>query len=166
MLSINFDCVDIANRLKKLNVNKSEGPDGIHPRVLSENSDVLAYPLKLLFEKSFSLNKLPLDWRSGNITTIFKKGSRLDVGNYRPVSVTCICCKIIESIIRDFITEHLIRNKVFSNKQFGFIKGRSTVLQFNLRLWICGLNLWNQVAKLMSFILTLKKPSIKFHIKD
>ena len=129
MSSINFDCVDIANRLKKLNVNKSEGPDGIHPRVLSENSDVLAYPLKLIFEKSFSLNKLPLDWRSGNITTIFKKGSKLDAGNYRPISVTCLCCKIIESIIRDFITEHLIRNKVFSNKQFGFIKGRSTVLQ-------------------------------------
>ena len=41
----------------------------------------------------------------------------------------CLCCKIIESIIRDFITEHLIRNKVFSNKQFEFIKGRSTVLQ-------------------------------------
>ena len=73
MSSINFDCVDIANRLNKLNVNKSEGPDGIHPRVLSENSDVLCLPFKLLFEKSFSLNKLPFDWRSGNITTIFKK---------------------------------------------------------------------------------------------
>lgn len=129
MSDINFDCDDIAKRLKKLNVNKSEGPDGIHPRVLSENSDVLAYPLKLIFEKSFSSNKLPLDWRSGNIATIFKKGSRLDAGNYRPISVTCICCKIMESIIRDNITAHLISNKVFSKKQFGFIKGRSTVLQ-------------------------------------
>ena len=44
--SISFDCVDIANRLEKLNVNKSEGPDGIHPRVLCENSEVLAYPFK------------------------------------------------------------------------------------------------------------------------
>lgn len=42
MSSIFFDRVVIAKRLKKLNVNKSEGPDGIHPRVLSENSDVLA----------------------------------------------------------------------------------------------------------------------------
>jgi len=45
---------------RKLNVNKLEGPDDIHPRVLSENSHVLAYPLKLIFETSFSLRKLPL----------------------------------------------------------------------------------------------------------
>jgi len=69
-----------------------------------------------------------VDRRSGNITTIFKKSSRLDTGNYR-VSITCICCKIIEFIIRDYITTHLINNKLFINKQFGFIKGRSTILQ-------------------------------------
>ena len=147
MSEINFNCVDIACRLKKLNVNKSEGPDGIHPRVLAECFEVLAYPLKLIFEKSFSLNKLPLDWRSGNITTIFKKGSRLDACNYRPVSLTCICCKLIESIVRDHITEHLISNKVLSNKQFGFIKGRSTVMQLLkvMDMWTESLELGGQV---------------------
>ena len=129
MPSINFGCADMAIRLKKLNVNKSEGPDGIHPRVLSENSDVLAYPWKLLFEKSFRLSTLPLDWRSGNITTIHKKGSKLDAENYRLVSLTCICCKIMESILRQSITDHLTDNNVFNNNQFGFIKGRSTVMQ-------------------------------------
>jgi len=74
MSSISFDCIDIATKLNKLNFNKWVGPDDIHPRVLSENSDVLAYPLKSIFEKSISLSKLPLDWRSGNITTIFKNG--------------------------------------------------------------------------------------------
>jgi len=43
---LSFDCVNIATRLKKLNINESEGPDGIHPRVLSENAEILAYPLK------------------------------------------------------------------------------------------------------------------------
>ena len=70
---ISFDCVDIANALNKLNVNESEGPNGIHPRVISENSEILADPLKLIFENSFKFNTFPLDWRSGNITTIFKK---------------------------------------------------------------------------------------------
>jgi len=46
MPNISFDCVDIATRLKKLIINKSEGPDGIHPRVLSEHAEILAYPLK------------------------------------------------------------------------------------------------------------------------
>jgi len=70
MSGISFDCVDIATRLKKLNINKSEGPDGIHPRVLSENAEILAYHLKIIFKKSFILNALPLDWRSGNIILI------------------------------------------------------------------------------------------------
>ena len=89
----------------------------------------MAYPLKLIFENSFKFNTLPLDWRSGNITAIFKKGSKLVAGNYRPVSLTCICCKIMESIIRQSITDHLIDNNVFINNQFGFIKSRSTVMQ-------------------------------------
>ena len=139
MSSISFDCVNIATRLENLNANESEGPDGIHP-VSSENSEILAYPLKLIFEKSFKLSTLPLYWRSGNITTIFKKGSKLDAENYRPVSLTCICCKVMESIVRQSITNHLIDNNVFSNNQFGFIKGRSTVMQL-LKLWICGQNL-------------------------
>ena len=49
----NFDLDDIINRLKKLNVNKSPGPDLIHPRILYETADQIAYPLKLIFESSF-----------------------------------------------------------------------------------------------------------------
>jgi len=129
MPDISFDYVDIVTRLKKLYINKSEGPDGIHPRVLSENAEILAYPLKIVIEKSFKLNALPLDWRSGNITTIFIKGSKLEPEYHRLVSLTFICCKIMESIIRQSITDHFLDNNAFSNKQFGFIKGRSTVMQ-------------------------------------
>ena len=96
MPNISFD-YDIVLKLKKLDVNKSAGPDGIHSRVLYETAAIVAYPLKIIFEESFNSHILPLDWRSGNITTIFKKGSKLEVGNYRPVSLTCICCKIMES---------------------------------------------------------------------
>jgi len=46
---------DIATRLNTLNINKSEVPNGIHPKVLSENAEILAYPLKIIFEKSFIL---------------------------------------------------------------------------------------------------------------
>jgi hypothetical protein len=55
MPTICFDCEDIATRLKKLNVNKSEGPDGIHPRILVENAEILAQPLKIIFQKSYEL---------------------------------------------------------------------------------------------------------------
>jgi len=70
MSSIRFYRAGIANILKKLYVNKAEGSDGNHPRVLFKNSKVFAYPLKLIFETSSLLNKLPLDWRSDNITSL------------------------------------------------------------------------------------------------
>ena len=42
MSSLNWDSVDIATRLNKLNLNKSAEPDGIHPRVFYENPEILA----------------------------------------------------------------------------------------------------------------------------
>ena len=60
--------------LKSLKPNKSPGPDGIHPRILKELSDELAYPLRLLFEKTISCGKLPDAWKTAEVRPIFKKG--------------------------------------------------------------------------------------------
>ena len=100
--------------------------DVIHPRILYETADQIAYPLKMLFESSFRNKCLPSEWKYANITPLNKKDSRSDPGNYRPVSLTSIVCKLMESIIRDSVTTHFKLNHLFSNKQFGFIKGRST----------------------------------------
>jgi len=57
--------------------------------------------------------------------------ARLDTSNYRAVSVTCIglCCKIMEPIIRDYITTHLINNKMLSNNNLDSLRFRYTILQ-------------------------------------
>ena len=101
----------------------------MHPRILKELRYEIALPLKLIFDMSIKTKTLPKDWRSGNISPIYKKGKKCYVNNYRPVSLTCILCKILESIIRDNILQYFIDNKLFSNRQYGFIKGRSTVTQ-------------------------------------
>ena len=88
--TIDFSYLDICKRLSNLNVNKSPGPDGLHPRLLYETRNEIAYPLKLIFDCSFKTQTLPLEWRSANISSIFKKGKKSEVGNYRPVSLTCI----------------------------------------------------------------------------
>ena len=129
MENIEFDLEDIKLRLNKLIVNKSPGPDMLHPRLLYETREQIAYPLKQIFECSYKTKQLPADWKSANISAIYKKGKKSDVGNYRPVSLTSISCKIMESIIRDSIMKHFLKNRLFSKNQFGFIKGRSTVLQ-------------------------------------
>ena len=87
-------------KLCLLNPAKSPGPDAVHPHLLKSCADLLVTPLICIFQKSFTDSCLPDDWKSANITPLFKKGSKSDPDNYRPVSLTCVSCKVMESIIR------------------------------------------------------------------
>jgi len=89
----------------------------------------------MLFKSSFRNKCLPSEWKYANITPLYKKGSRSDPGNYRPVSLTSIVCKLMEFIICDNVTTHFKLNHLFSSKQFGFIKSRSTSLQLSQYCW-------------------------------
>jgi len=129
MNAIVIDTETVLKKMSGINVNKSAGPDGIFPRVLYEAKDVLAYPLKLLFDASLRLKKLPEDWRTANIVPVFKKGDKKQALNYRPISLTSVVCKLIESIVRDHIMDYFITNHLFSTQQYGFLKGRNTMLQ-------------------------------------
>ena len=127
-------------KLKNLKVNKSPGPDCIHPRVLHEISPAISIPLTELFKTSLKTRSLPEEWKHANISAIFKKGKKTTPKNYRPVSLTSVICKIMESLIRDEVIDHMNENKLFSNKQFGFLAGRSTVLQL-----LKVMDIWTQI---------------------
>ena len=82
-------------------------------------------PLQILFKQSLSLGKVPADWKNAKVVPIFKKGAKGEPGNYRPVSLTCAICKLMESIIRDVITGHLKSNNLINDSQHGFADNRS-----------------------------------------
>ena len=124
---INNDIVKKA--LKKLKPGKSPGPDGLHPRVLKEASDEIAPALTIIYQASMKHGELPEEWLWANVSPIFKKGKKHIAGNYRPVSLTCIACKVLEGIIREEVMKFLKSNKILSPKQFGFLSGRSCTLQ-------------------------------------
>ena len=128
----------VLKKLKNLDSTKSPGPDEIHPRILKETAIAIAPALTLLYNKSIKSRNVPDDWRSAIITPIFKKGDKTDPGNYRPVSLTCVICKIMESIIYDIIINHLIINKLLTKRQYGFIRKRSASIQL-----LTILELWN-----------------------
>ena len=115
--------------LLSLNISKSPGPDELHPRVLRELANELSHPFKVLFDKSLVAGKIPQDWKVAEVRPIFKKGSKTTPGNYRPVSLTSIVCKIFEGFIRDKLSEHFTENNLLYKDQYGFTKGRSTVTQ-------------------------------------
>ena len=119
----------VLDALKKINVSKSCGPDNLHPRLLLEMADIIALPVTILFNATLKDGNLPRDWKMAFITGIFKKGSRHLPENYRPISLTCILCKIMERFIRDNVVAHLLENGLLSKKQYGFISGRSTLTQ-------------------------------------
>ena len=114
--------------LSKINPNKSVGPDDLHPRLLKELSNCLISPITVLFNFTLKYG-IPDDWKVGHISPIFKKGSKKNAENYRPISLTSVLCKIMEKIIRSHLMIHLMENKLLSSKQFGFISGRSTTTQ-------------------------------------
>ena len=69
------------------------------------------------------------DWKEALVTTIFKKGTRSDPGNYHPVSLTSIVCKVLKSPTRDTIADHLNINKLYTECQQRFNKHQSCVTQ-------------------------------------
>ena len=120
---------EVDKKLSRLNPNKSAGPDGASPRILKELHTAIAEPLYNIFRKSIDQGKLPRGWKIGHVSPIFKKGDRHQAKNYRPVSLTSVVCKIMESIIRDKIMYHLVQNHLLTKYQHGFVKGRSCVTQ-------------------------------------
>ena len=128
--------------LNSLKEAKSPGPDEIHPRVLKELAEQLAYPLKTLFNKTMKEGKIPVKWKRAEVRPIFKKGSKQNPGNYRPVSLTSVVCKLFEGFIRDALYTQLTSNHLLSSKQYGFCKGRSCVTQLlgTLHDWLVYLD--------------------------
>lgn len=115
----------VREKIRKLNANKSPGPDGFYPREIKEVEIELAPHFYDIFKASVEQKKSVLDWKLQNITPLFKKGSKDKPGNHRPVSLTSVPGKMLESIIAEDITKHLEANNLLSNSQHGFRRGRS-----------------------------------------
>ena len=94
-----------------------------------ETKESIAEPLSIIFNQLLAFKTVPKEWKNAQISAIFRKGNKSQAKNYRPVSLTSVVCKIMEKLIRMHIIQHMKANKLFSNKQYGFIAGRSTVLQ-------------------------------------
>ena len=101
----------------------------IPARLLKECSEELSPLLTIIFSKSLKTGTVPDDWKSANVSAIFKKGQRYDPANYRPVSLTCLCCKILEHVIVSNVLKHLDYHKILTDCQHGFRARRSCETQ-------------------------------------
>ena len=83
----------------------------------------------LLFEKTLQTGQLPSDWKKAQVCPLFKKGDKTEPSNYRPISLTCILCKVMEHIIASNISKHLNKHNALSELQHGFGEKRSCETQ-------------------------------------
>ncbi|KAI8514938.1 hypothetical protein Bbelb_075290 [Branchiostoma belcheri] len=118
--------------LQGLNPSKASGPDQIPPWFLKLTASEIAPVLTNIFQHSLNTAEIPKDWRDANICAIFKKGDRAVPSNYRPVSLTCISCKLLEHIIHSQIMKHLESYSILTDYQHGFRAKRSTETQLIL----------------------------------
>ena len=107
----------------------ASGPDGLSARVLKECSSEIAPILALIYNETLAQGTVPDDLRQANVAPIFKKGEKYDAANYRPVSLTCICCKTLEHIIVSNINKHLAFESILADCQHGFRSQRSCETQ-------------------------------------
>ena len=63
----------VAKLLRKINPNKACGPDRIPARVLKELAEEITPLLTAIFQKSLHSGTVPDDWRSANVSAVFKK---------------------------------------------------------------------------------------------
>ena len=125
MASIVVDTNGVVKLLKHLKPHTATGPDGIPAMLLREAAVELAPAIALLFQASISQGTVPTSWKKAHIVPIYKKGSRAQASNYRPVSLTSILCKLCEHIIHCAIIRHLENNNILSDAQHGFRQRRS-----------------------------------------
>ena len=129
MQNITVTVPGVEQLLLNLQPYKAAGPDAILPRTLKDFATEIAPVLTIIFNKSLSSSTIPDDWRTANVTPIFKKGERYLPSNYRPISLTCICCKVQEHIIVSNIMAHLDKHSILYRWQYGFRAKHSTDTQ-------------------------------------
>jgi len=116
----------VMRAIKKLKKLKKGGTDGIPPLFIKNCSSQLVLPLTRLFQISFENAYLPPDWLRAHVCPIYKKGPASDASNYRPIALTCIICKLMESVVKDQLLTFLLEHGLINKHQHAFMSRFST----------------------------------------
>ena len=117
---------EVETQIKCLKNNKASGPNSIPTSIFKNFRKSLSVPLAEIINLSFNEGKFPAQLKSANVIPDFKKGDKLEVNNYRPISLISNNSKIIEKLIYRRLNSFLEQNNIFYPSQFGFRDRHST----------------------------------------
>jgi len=137
-----FNVAAVTAAIKKLKSNLSSGPDNFPPLLCKTLGVHIAKPLSMMFTSFFSVHQIPEVWSKSIVTPVFKTGSPCDPANYRPISLTCVACKLMERVIANQMLSYLRAHNLISKHQHGFLSKHSTVsnLLESVNDWTLALN--------------------------
>ena len=120
----------LSDQLSQLKTNKAMGLDKISARLLRDGASVIVLPLCYIVNLSLTSDQLPKSWKCVNVNALFKQGAndKTDKDNYRPISALSTVSKVIERAVHIQLYQYLVDNKLMAVNQFGFRRGRSTIL--------------------------------------
>jgi len=115
--------------IRGLKANSSAGSDGLPAEFFKNTSSSVVFPLSVTFNVSLQTGEIPEIWKLASVNPIFKKGSPSNPANYRPISLTCISCKLLEDGVKEAILTHLLTHGLINKNQHGFLNKKSTTTQ-------------------------------------
>ena len=126
---INISSEDIIQAIHLIPDKLSRSPDGIPAFFWKRIFSSILNLLWLLFSLCLLQGTLPIQWKSAVVIPIHKKGTWDHLGNYHPISLSCVLCRVLDHIIVNKLLYHFHCNNLLSVNQFGFLPGRSSCLQ-------------------------------------
>ena len=127
--SFTIDVDLLLNLIRSLDINKSHGFDQISVRMLKICDSSIIKPLSIIFNNALNCGVFPASWKKANIIPIHKKGDKMDIKNYRPISLLPICGKLFERVIYNNLYKYYEFNKILNDNQSGFRSGDSCINQ-------------------------------------
>lgn len=108
MPEITFDASGIAKLIDALKLTSSAGIDGINSKILKNTKHATSVILSRIFQQSLSSGVVPQEWKVGKVIPVPKKGNPFSPNNYRPISLTSVCSKLMEHVIYSHIVNFLL----------------------------------------------------------
>jgi len=117
---------EVIKILSNLDISKAAGIDNIKAVFLKDGASILGKPIAKLCNLSIKLSTFPDKCKVAKLKPLFKKGSKTEPKNYRPISLLPLISKIFEKVVLDQTQQFLNENKVLYNYQSGFRSSHST----------------------------------------
>ena len=117
---------EVEKMIKSLKTKNAQGYDEISVKILKQSAPFISSPLTYIYNKSLETGSFPSTLKYSTVKPIFKTGDRLDIANFRPISLLIYFSKILEKIIAIRLQEHIAQNQIVANEQYGFRSNVST----------------------------------------